>query len=54
MTEDFVQLAISSPEKTIGQLAEELAVSRRQLERITVIVSGLTPRKLARREQSKL
>jgi len=54
MTEDFVQLAISSPEKTIRQLAEELAVSRRQLERITVIVSGLTPRKLARREQSKL
>jgi len=52
-TERFVQIAVSNPGKTVEQIAEELSVSRRQLERVTVLVTGLTPRRLATRNQGE-
>ena len=51
VTERFVGIAVSDPGKTVEEIAEELSLSRRQLERITVLVTGLPPRRLVRREQ---
>jgi len=53
LTERFVQIAVSYPGKTVEEIADELSVSRRQLERITVLVTGLPPRRLAIREQGE-
>jgi methylphosphotriester-DNA--protein-cysteine methyltransferase len=50
-TEKFVEIALRNPEKTVEEIAQELSLSRRQLERITVLVTGLPPRRLARREE---
>jgi methylphosphotriester-DNA--protein-cysteine methyltransferase len=51
VTEKFVEMALSNPGKTVEEIAQELSLSRRQLERITVLVTGLPPRCLVRREQ---
>jgi len=50
-TEKFVEIALSNPAKTVEEIAKELSLSRRQLERITLFVTGLPPRRLVRREQ---
>jgi transcriptional regulator GlxA family with amidase domain len=51
VTEKFVEIALSNPAKTVEEIAKELSLSRRQLERITLFVTGLPPRRLVRREQ---
>jgi methylphosphotriester-DNA--protein-cysteine methyltransferase len=53
LTERFVQIAVGDPGKTVEEIAEQLSVSRRQLERITVLVTGFSPRRLATREQGE-
>jgi len=52
--ERFLTLAKTQPWKTIGELAQELALSRRQLERTTIAVTGLPPRRLIDQERASL
>jgi methylphosphotriester-DNA--protein-cysteine methyltransferase len=52
--ERLLTLAKTQPWKTIGELAQELALSRRQLERTTIAVTGLPPRRLIDQQRANL
>jgi methylphosphotriester-DNA--protein-cysteine methyltransferase len=47
----FLRISQEKPWMTVAELAGQLSLSRRQLERITHLVTGFSPRRLVERGQ---